>query len=161
MSATVPALLARVDEYLVQEGFTSTRIDDSALTFWVRGDSGAWRCAVVIHGEGIAVEVRSMFEGPVPEARMHAMAELISRVNFGLLLGAFEMDFDDGEFAFRTSAPVVGGELPDDALQGLIGSNLSTVNDYYPAIMRLIYGQATPLEVLEAVHGESEEGDES
>ena len=161
MAAADESLLETVEAYLGKEEFTPTRIDDWALTFWVRGDTAAWRCAVVIHREGDAVEVRSMFEGPVPEARRHDVAEFICRVNFGLLLGAFEMDFDDGEIAFRTSAPVVGGELPDDALQGLIGANLSTVNDYYPAIMRLIYGEATPLEVLEAVHGVAEDGDES
>src|SRR3954447_26364575 len=44
----------------------------------------------------------------VPEARRAAVAEFITRVNFGLVTGNFEMDWADGEVRFKTGIELTG-----------------------------------------------------
>src|SRR5215212_5325423 len=40
---------------------------------------------------------------PVPPERREAVALLLTRANYGIYLGNFEMDLDDGEIRFKVS----------------------------------------------------------
>ena len=46
----------------------------------------------------------------VPPARRAAVMELVTRANYGLRLGCFELDLDDGEVRFRASLDFEGTE---------------------------------------------------
>ena len=56
----------------------------------------------------------------IPDARRLEVAEYLHRVNFGLLLGNFEMDYDEGEVRFRTTLAAderVGDAILDRYIQ--------------------------------------------
>ena len=66
------------------------------------------------------------------------------RINYGLTIGTFEMDFSDGEIRYRTGVDVTGGELAPEMLGSLIAATVGTVDRYHPAIMSFLWNDMTP-----------------
>ena len=73
-----------------------------------------------------------------------SVTEFFTRVNYGLVLGAFEVDLRDGEARYHISHLIGDGPLEDDVIRRIIGSALSTADRYFPAYMRVLFGGDTP-----------------
>jgi len=71
------------------------------------------------------------------------VTEFFTRVNYGLVLGAFELDLRDGEARYHISHIIGEGLLEDEVIRRIIGSALSTADRYFPAYMRLLFGGDT------------------
>src|SRR5213593_3623825 len=58
-------------------------------------------------------EMLLLFHAPnkVPEPKRLAVAEFLTRVNFGIKHGAFEMDLNDGEVRYKIAAVLSEGQL--------------------------------------------------
>ena len=54
----------------------------------------------------------------VPQDKRAAAAEYLTRCNWGLTFGSFEMDWADGQAAFRTSVPLGPSGSPSSASPG-------------------------------------------
>lgn len=72
------------------------------------------------------------------------VTEFFTRVNYGLVLGAFELDLRDGESRYHISHIIGEGRLEDEVIRRIIGSALSTADRYFPAYMRVLFGGDTP-----------------
>ncbi len=77
-----------------------------------------------------------------------AMVEFITRANYGLRIGNFEMDYSDGEIRFKTSLDFEGVELDPRLVQTMVHAVFITVNHYLPGLMRVMYGGLTPVEAI-------------
>jgi hypothetical protein len=84
----------------------------------------------------------------VPEERRTAAAEALTRANWGLRVGNFEMDYSDGEVRFKVSVDVEGGLLGHTMVQNMISAGISMQDRYHPALMRVVYADATPAEAI-------------
>lgn len=73
-----------------------------------------------------------------------SVTEFFTRVNYGLVLGAFEVDLRDGEARYHISHLLGDGRLEDEVIRRIIGSALSTADRYFPAYMRVLFGGDTP-----------------
>jgi hypothetical protein len=73
-----------------------------------------------------------------------SVTEFFTRVNYGLVLGAFEVDLRDGEARYHISHIIGDGRLEDEVIRRVIGSALSTADRYFPAYMRVLFGGDTP-----------------
>ena len=89
---------------------------------------------------------------PVPAERITALTEFLARANFGLPLGNFEIDCNDGEFNFKNSIDVTGGTLTERMVQTLIVFSLECFNRYLPGIRAVLDGQ-TALAAIETIDG--------
>jgi len=83
-----------------------------------------------------------------PAAKRAACAELLNRINYGLLIGSFEMDFQNGVIGFRTSAMLPAEDVSLGAIRHLTMGNLCQVDDYYAPIMAVLYSETTPEQAL-------------
>lgn len=76
--------------------------------------------------------------GVVPFAiraeRRAAALELLARINYGQVIGNFEMDLEDGEVRFKTSLDFDGAELTYNLLRQLFAANVSVMEHYLPVI---------------------------
>jgi hypothetical protein len=88
-----------------------------------------------------------------PEERRPAAAELITRINYGLRLGNFEMDFADGEIRYRAGIDVAGGELTAEMVDAVIGATVGTVDRYFPAIMSFLWSDMAPEDAVAMIEG--------
>jgi len=88
-----------------------------------------------------------------PERRA-AAAELLTRINWELSLGCFEMNYTDGEIRFRTSMILPGTDITDAIAEHLIRSNLSIVDERITQIMAVLYAGVTPEDALKPKEAE-------
>lgn len=83
----------------------------------------------------------------VPTQRT-AATELLTRINFELALGCFEMNLADGEIRFRTSVMLPATDITPGIIEHLLRSNICIVDERYPQIMAVLYAGVTPEHAL-------------
>ena len=82
-----------------------------------------------------------------PDRRV-AVAEMLSRINWELTMGCFEMNHADGEIRFRTSVMLPGADITDGIVKHLLGSNLAIVDERIHQIMAVLYSDVSPKDAL-------------
>src|SRR5437868_9878284 len=65
---------------------------------------------VAIHPETECFTFLACFAPAVPPARRDEVARFLTRSNWELLIGSFEMDYDDGSVRFRTGVDFTHSE---------------------------------------------------
>ena len=70
----------------------------------------------------------------VPSDKLQLMAEMLTRINSGLMIGNFEMDFEDGELRYKTSIDYEN-ELTDSLIHNIISVNIMTVDSFSKALI--------------------------
>ena len=118
--------------------------EDPVLQAAFRGDNGEWPCYAFVDEELERFVFYSVCPVHAPEDKRAAMAEFATRVNYGLSIGNFEMDFDDGEIRFRTSIDVEGDRLSTALVEQMVMANVAVMDIYLPAIMKVIYSDMSP-----------------
>jgi hypothetical protein len=113
------------------------------------GRNGAWRCYAQTQEERRRVTFYSILDVLVPDARRLAVAEFITRANYGLIIGNFELDFNDGEVRFKTSLDIEGGDLSTTMVRNLVYANLASMDRYLPGLRAVIEGTASPAEAVQ------------
>ncbi len=97
----------------------------------------------------------------VPEAYRCEISEFLTRANYGIIIGNFELDFDDGEVRYKTSIDVEGGELTPAMVHQMTLYGISTTDRYFPGIMAVCYGgksaQAAVLDIENPLSGDDDD----
>lgn len=125
------------------------------LKMGFKGDNGAWRCFAQIREEQRQFIFYSILDTNCPEDKRHNMAEFLTRANYGLITGNFEMDFSDGEVRFKTSMDVKENEdkFCTGLIKRLVYINVLMTDKYLPGIMGVMYGVLSPTEAIAKVEG--------
>jgi hypothetical protein len=121
------------------------------LSSTVSTDSFEWSLFAATFEEDEQVAVYSVLPFNVPEERRVAASEAITRANYGLRLGNFELDFRDGEVRFKTSIDVEGGTLAEGQVRSLLYANVSVTERYLPAISAVVQSRAAPADAIAQV----------
>lgn len=146
------SLLARVCGYLDASEWRYEPLDGGGgVRLAFQGDSGSWMTAVLVLEEEQQVLIYSVPPFKVPAGKRTEAAELLTRANFDLILGNFELDWEGGEVRYKTSLDVEGSELDAALFDRLLAANLDTFDEYLPALEAVLAGEATPVEALAAV----------
>lgn len=127
--------------------------DQTAFTTRYAGDNGKLNCLARVREEHHQFIFYSTCPVNTPEDKRAEMAEFVTRANYGLILGNFELDYRDGEVRFKTSIDVEGSDLADPLIRNMVYSNVMTMDRYLPGIMLLMYGGATVEEAIAKVEG--------
>lgn len=121
---------------------------ETALQMAFQGENGQWSCYASTNEARQEFVFYSLCPINVPENQRLAMAEFLTRANYGITIGNFEMDFDNGEIHYKTSIDVEGDELSTALIQQLVAANVVIMNQYLPGIMAVIYGNVSPKEAI-------------
>ena len=142
------------EQCLQSMGLPYVRIPDMpVINLPVEGATGKLNLYIHSHEQNRRLFVYSRPQDlPVPQKRISALAEFLTRANFGLPLGNFEIDINDGEFNFKNSIDVNGGELSVDMVKTLIVFLLECINRYLPGIRAVLAGEAAK-SAIEAIDG--------
>jgi hypothetical protein len=89
-----------------------------------------------------------------PPSRVAEVMELITRMNYGLSVGNFELGCEDGEVRFKASIPTDGTPLTYSMLRTLLYTCGDMMETFAPALAAVITGEATPQEANAAVRGQ-------
>jgi hypothetical protein len=145
-------ILDTVISFLEQDGWPFTQFEGQpVLQLGFRGDNGQWNCYAQAREEQTQFLFYSVCPVNAPEERRLDVAEFLTRANYGLFIGNFELDLDDGEIRYKTSIDVEGDRLSVALVQQLVYANAFTMDRYLPGIMGVIYGDASPAEAIAGI----------
>ena len=102
--------------------------------------------------------IYTVFPVKAPEGKRDAVAAFLTRANYGLILGNFELDFDDGEIRFKVTA--ICGEdniLPPDVMERTFDMGFCMFDRYGEGLLSVLYGNAAPIETVDAIERRDEE----
>jgi hypothetical protein len=145
-------LFEAVVDYLTEDDWKFNVLkEETALVLSFRGHSGSWQCFATVDEERQWFSFFSILPSNVAEEKREDICEFIARANYGLVIGNFEMDFEDGEVRYKTSIDVEGGELTPQMIDNLIRTNLMTMDRYYKGLMVVLYSDRDPEEAIAEV----------
>ncbi|MDE5764124.1 MAG: YbjN domain-containing protein [Ruminococcus sp.] len=76
------------------------------------------------------------------------MTEFITRANYGLHHGNFELDYRDGEIRYKTSL-FIGDEIPTyDQIEAMIYISVKTLDRYGNGLAMVAFGMGTPEDAI-------------
>ncbi len=125
--------------------------DQTSLRIEVTADQGDWLCIVQAHEEIHRCIIYSRVNDLTPEDQREAMAIFVTRANYGLPMGCFELDLDDGEVRFRTSIDVGGDRFSPALLDNLLTGNWTIMNKYLPGLEAVMSGKLPPENAISTV----------
>ena len=159
-------LLPTIIDALNDRDWTYTVNEElSLVTFGVGGEHTAYNCAVFADDETRLVTVIAQSPMRVPHEERLSACEMLMRANHGLMFGAFDLDFSDGEVRYKVAVDVEGGTLGVEAVQSMITVALDMYELWYPALMKVVYGGVSPEDAVAEVDsgfvGDAEDPDAS
>lgn len=140
---------ADLGEFLAKDGWYPRKIDDTyAYRMTYNGDSAEFRCTALIRVELEQFAFYATSTVKVPEQVRVAAAEYLMRANYGLRIGNFELDFSDGEVRYKSSLDFEGDQLTPQLIKNAIYPPVRNMDDYFPGLMKVIFGQMSPVEAI-------------
>lgn len=145
---------AAVREFLTEDGWHPEQIEDTYIfRSHFLGKNGDYRCYSQIRIELEQFVFYTVAGVKVPEPARMQVAEYITRANYGLRIGNFEMDFADGEIRYKASLDFEGEHLTANWIKHAIYPAAQTMDRYMPGFMGVIYGDKSPAEAVKDVEG--------
>ena len=95
--------------------------------------------------------VHFIFTGVVPAKRRSKVAEFITRANWGLIEGNFEMDFDSGALRYRVGIDFSATELTEPLVRNAILSGMNNIEPFADALQAVIDGSEEPSAAIKSV----------
>lgn len=144
-------MFEKIIEYLKKKGWNFTENKErGSLYLNLSGDNGTFRCLFLVEEEGLKrLGFYSYCVATCPKDVIIKMAELLMRLNGSIFFGGFELNFETGIILYKTSLFFEDIEMTDNVLDNIVISNVGIMDDYTPIILRLMYGNVTPLEAFE------------
>ncbi|OLT59690.1 YbjN domain-containing protein [Moorena bouillonii] len=127
--------------------------ETSALRLLFRGENGQWTCYAQAREEQRQFVFYSMCPVKAPENKHLAITEFITRANYGMIMGNFEFDLDDGEIRYKTSIDVKEDNLSLALIKPIVYANVMTMDEYLPGIMAVIESEVEVKEAILRIEG--------
>lgn len=143
--------------FFTQEGIPFQEMEDYLIVrIPINGENGFWDCFVEAREQDRQCLIYSVYREQVPQYKRLGMAEFITRANYGLPMGCFEMEFDQGELRFRTSINLESEQFSFGLLRPLFYANNAVMDRYFKGITRVIKGKATAKQAITMIEDERE-----
>ncbi|MEH2064495.1 MAG: YbjN domain-containing protein [Nostoc sp.] len=121
---------------------------EQTLRLAYQGKNGKWNCYAKAREQKQQMVFYSICPIVAPEIKRGDVAEFMTRANYGLIIGNFELDFADGEIRFKTSIDVEGDNLTSALIKGLVYANITMMDEYLPGIIAVIESKVSPAEAI-------------
>jgi len=147
------ALLADLRTLFRENGWPFSDVRGAPVLFSeLSGILGRWKFYAHVVEEQDLILLYSVCPFRVPEERRAEVSEYLTRANYGLAAGNFELDLADGEVRYKTALQRHDDGLDAATLKRVVRANGIAMETYLPGIGAVITGTA-PGPALER-HGE-------
>jgi len=146
------ALLADLRTLFRENGWPFSDVRGAPVLFSeLSGMLGRWKFYAQVVEEQDLILLYSVCPFRVPEERRSEVSEFLTRANYGLAAGNFELDFADGEVRYKTALQRHVDGLDAATLKRAVRANGIAMETYLPGVGAVITGTA-PVPALER-HG--------
>lgn len=144
-----------LQNYLDREDFKYQIRNENSLRTGFSGQNGQYQGNIIVVEDKFVLFYFGVLYN-VEEGKRAAVCEFITRANYGLNIGNFEMDIRDGELRYKTSLPLHEGYVPSDkTFERLLYVNMSTIDRYAQALNKVVFGNTSAADAIESVEGKS------
>jgi hypothetical protein len=145
------ALMAFFDE----EEWSYDQVPDKpVLKLGFTGKNGNWTCYAQVRELDEQFVFYSLCPLSIPERKRAAVSEFLTRANYGLVIGNFEMDLDDGEIRYKSSLDAESGELTLGMIKNAVYANVLMMDKYLPGILSILGGNVEPRKAIDDIEAE-------
>src|SRR6266700_4946268 len=151
-------VIPHLKEYLTRMGLRLANVDleQEIIELAFHGNHGQWRMIVGVQQSG---EVRKlMLIAPhiaaVTKKKRLECLEALMAVNYRIAMGKFGLDLEDGEVRLEEAIPLASGSITFEQFQLALGAMMQTVAMYHSLLPRIVYGDLSVQDALEACERE-------
>jgi hypothetical protein len=138
--------------FFSQEDWEFTKLKgELTLRLACQGKNGRWNCFAVANETQQRFIFYSICPLEIPSSNRNAIAEFITRANYGLEIGNFELGFTSGEVRFKTSLDVTGDRLSHNLIERLVYTNVAIMDEYLLGIKAVIEAEVSPEKAILAI----------
>jgi len=149
-----PTAFDTLREFLEEDGWYPQRLADAhAFRMGFSGTHGQTACFARIEEALQLLLFYVVAPLKVPEPARNAVAEFLTRANYGLRIGNFEMDFRDGEVRYKSALDFEGNVLTPSLIRNAIYPAVQTMDRYLPGLMAVMYGGQAPVDAIAEIEG--------
>jgi hypothetical protein len=149
------SLFDLVVDFLREDGWSPEAVPgEKVVRIHARGESGEWPAFSGTREAEQQVIIYSACPISAPQARRAETMEYITRANYGLAIGNFELDLDDGEIRYKTSIDLKGDRLSAALLRQLVWDNIAVTDKYLPGLRRVIESGESAVAALAKVESD-------
>ena len=146
--------IPQIVDYLTHMGLSIANVDQDQeiIELAFHGDNGQWRLIVNIQQ---SEEIRKLMFivpqiGTVTTKKRLQCLEALLAVNYRIAMGKFGIDLEDGEVRLEEAIPLASSGITEDQFQLVFSAMMQTAAMYHSLIPRIIYGNLTTQQALEA-----------
>lgn len=124
--------------------------NDEEMNIWfaMRGDDLRILIDITVDEKNQMVKVLSPLEFKIPQELCEDVAYVINQLNFMIINGCIDFDFETGSLAFRMNATFEDSIIGDGTLHYLIGAAVNTVEAFNDKLYMIANGVMTPQQYL-------------
>ncbi len=150
-----------LESHFETKGFDRDDDGDPTLAFQLEDDNGnEWGCLAIAEEEAEQLMFYSVHLENTPAEQMSEVMEFITRANYGLQVGNFELDLSDGEVRYKTSIDVERVILTEQLCANLVELNLMLMGLYYDGLTSVMKGKATAVEAIATIEDDGSDDDD-
>jgi hypothetical protein len=141
-------------KFLSEDEWNPQKLEDKfILKMGFKGKNGHMTCFAQIAGEYDQFVFYACSPLGTPEAKRAEIAEFLTRANYGMRIGNFEMDMGDGEIRYKSSFDFEDFQPTAVLFKNSIYPAVNMMDKYLPGIMAVLSGAKTPEEAIKMVEG--------
>lgn len=143
-------MFERFKEYLKMVELNYSIVEDETVIMFSYMSKGNYQCIIDVDDENKIVIIYTILGSLVELEKRNRIAQLLTKINFGIRIGNFEMDYEDGQIRYKTSIIYDGlKDFENDFLEHLLMYNLVKTDEYYQAIEEGLHTRKTIEKILE------------
>ena len=146
-------IFAAITELCEQEGWELTELEDGVAALIETGgdEDEQFTCFAYAREKQNQFIFHSVDVEEVEPAMRPAVAEFITRLNYGLSIGNFEMNFDAGDVRFKTSMDFDKRDAGVDDIATLAIANMTIMSKFHDLLNDVMAGKISPVDAMEIV----------
>jgi hypothetical protein len=146
--------IPQIVDYLTHMGLCIANVDhdQEIIELAFHGETGQWR--LIIHIQQ-SEEIRKLMFivphiGTISSKKRLQCLEALLAANYRIAMGKFGIDLEDGEVRLEEAVPLANSGITEDQFQLVFSAMIQTAAMYHSLIPRIIYGNLTSQQSLEA-----------
>jgi len=128
-----------IETLFKRENWNFRTIDERRYTLNFRGKNSSYNFFAVIGETHNTLCICAILPIQAPANKLDKVAELLHRTNYGLLIGNWGLDFNDGEINYKICVDFHDFQPSPDYIDNMINQVLVMVDHYFPDIGAVIF----------------------
>ncbi len=150
----MPNILDTLTQFFKEDGWNFAPAEEATvLHLDFKGQNDSWTCYAQAREEQQQFVFYSICPHKTPEDKAIDMMEFLTRANYGLIIGNFELNLTDGEIRCKTSLDVEDTELTMPLIKHMVYANVLAMDQYIPGILAVIADGTSPQEAIAQIEG--------